>query len=185
MAGVSRLVASLLYGSGLRIGECLALRVKDVDVAERIITVRGGKGDKDRMTILAELMVAPLMEQLGAVRSLHARDLASRSVVVPLPNALGRKFPGAARDFSWQWLFPASRLVTRSSEVTERELGQLTLPGDGIMVRWHLHPSVVQRNVAQEVRGLESRSERAATRFVIRSRCICWRRATTYEQFSS
>ena len=98
MRGVSRLIARMLYGSGLRIGEGIALRVKDVDVAERIITVRGGKGDKDRMTVLAESMVAPLMEQLNAVRALHARDLASRRVVVPLPNVLGRKFPGAASD---------------------------------------------------------------------------------------
>jgi integron integrase len=153
MGGASGLVASLLYGSGLRIGECLALRVKDVDVVERIITVRGGKGDRDRMTILAESMVAALMEQLAAVRVLHARDLASRRVIVPLPNALGRKFPGAAREIGWQWMFPASRLVTRASELTVRELGQLALPGDGAMVRWHLHPSVVQRNVAQAVRA--------------------------------
>ena len=153
MRGVSRLIARMLYGSGLRIGEGIALRVKDVDVAERIITVRGGKGDKDRMTVLAESMVAPLMEQLNAVRALHARDLASRRVVVPLPNALGRKFPGAASDLGWQWLFPATRLVTYASELTERELGHLTVPGDGTMVRWHLHPSVVQRDVAHAVRA--------------------------------
>jgi len=153
MRGVSRLIARMLYGSGLRIGEGIALRVKDVDVAERIITVRGGKGDKDRMTVLAESMVAPLMEQLNAVRALHARDLASRGVVVPLPNALGRKFPGAASDLGWQWLFPATRLVTYASELTERELGHLTVPGDGTMVRWHLHPSVVQRDVAHAVRA--------------------------------
>lgn len=154
MSGVSWLVASLLYGSGLRIGECLALRVKDVDVAERVITVRGGKGDKDRMTVLAESMRAPLMEQLGVVRALHVRDFASGSVVVPLPYALGRKFPGASRELGWQWMFPASRLVIRASQLTLREVGQLSLPEDGRMVRWHLHPSVVQRSVASAVRGV-------------------------------
>ena len=153
LRGVPRLVVAMLYGSGLRIGECLALRVKDVDTSERIIAIRGGKGAKDRMTILAESQVAPLLEHLGHVRTLHARDLASNSVIVPLPYALSRKYPGSETSLSWQWLFPATRVVTRASELTARELGVLTMPTDGTMVRWHLHPSVVQRAVAQAARG--------------------------------
>jgi integron integrase len=152
MTGTARLVATILYGSGLRIGECLALRVKDVDVAERILTVREGKGGKDRMTVLSENAAAPVAAQLGKVRSLHARDLASRRIVVPLPAALHRKYPGASIDLGWQWLFPASRVIMRASELTERELGHLTFPEDDRMVRWHMHPSVVQRAVAQALR---------------------------------
>ena len=85
MKGVSRLIASLLYGSGLRIGECIALRVKDVDLSERIVTVRGGKGNKDRMTVLAESDVGSLMTQMEVVRAVHARDLASSWCHCPTP----------------------------------------------------------------------------------------------------
>lgn len=154
MQGNPRLVATLLYGSGLRISEALSLRVKDVDVAERIVTVRGGKGARDRMTVLPESLVVPIMTQLGHVRALHARDIASRSVVVPLPGALSRKYPSAATELGWQWLFPATRLVTHASELSERELGQASFPNDHRMVRWHLHPSVVQRAVAQAIRAV-------------------------------
>jgi integron integrase len=154
MDGTPRLVATLLYGSGLRISEALSLRVKDVDVAERIVTVRGGKGAKDRMTVLPETIIANIMTQLGNVRILHARDLASRSVVVPLPGALSRKYPSAATELGWQWLFPATRLVTHASELSERDLGQATFPTDQRMVRWHLHASVVQRAVALAIRAV-------------------------------
>ena len=152
MSGVTRLVASILYGSGLRISECLALRVKDVDVTERILTVRAGKGAKDRMTVLSETAVPGMMAQLGAVRALHVRDVASKSVLVPLPTAISRKYPSAATELGWQWAFPASRLVTHASELSERDLGQVTLPDDHRMVRWHLHASVVQRAVSIAVR---------------------------------
>lgn len=153
MKGLPWLVTLMLYGSGLRVGECLALRVKDVDVTERVVTVRGGKGAKDRMTVLSDNAIAPLMVQIGNVRELHARDNASNRVIVPLPHALGRKYPSASRELGWQWLFPATRLVTRASELTTRELGTLTLPPEGTMVRFHLHPSVVQRAVRAAVRA--------------------------------
>jgi site-specific recombinase XerD len=142
----------MLYGSGLRISECLALRVKDVDVAERIVTVRQGKGGKDRMTVLSESVAGPIAVQLGKVRALHARDLASGRIVVPLPAALHRKYPTASSSLSWQWLFPASRVIMRASELTARELGQDTFPDDDRMVRWHMHSSVVQRAVAVAMR---------------------------------
>ena len=153
MRGVPRLVGLIPYGSGLRISECLALRVKDVDLAERVLTVRAGKGAKDRMTVLSDSVVVPLMSHLGDVRQMHVRDLASRSVVVPLPEALHRKYPNASMELGWQWVFPATRLLTRASDVTTRERGQLTLPADGRMVRWHLHATVVQRAVAQAIRA--------------------------------
>ncbi len=153
MDGTPRLIATILYGSGLRIGECLSLRVKDVDVAERILTVRHGKGGKDRMTVLSESAVAPVAAQLGRVRDLHARDRASGGrIVVPLPNALHRKYPNAAADLSWQWLFPATRVMTRASDLLPKEWGDNTFPDEDRMVRWHLHPTVVQRAVAQAVR---------------------------------
>jgi integron integrase len=152
LTGTPRLVAAMLYGSGLRISECLSLRVKDVDIAERIVSVRRGKGAKDRMTVLSENVVVPVAEQLGKVRELHARDLASRRVVVPLPSALHRKYPRASTELGWQWLFPASRVIMRASELTERELGHLTFPEDDRMVRWHMHASVVQRAVAVGIR---------------------------------
>ena len=152
MTGIPRLIATMLYGSGLRISECLALRVKDVDVAERILTVRHGKGGKDRMTVLSESAAAAVAAQLGKVRALHARDVASRRVIVPLPFALHRKYPSAATELGWQWLFPASRVIMRASELSERELGQVTMPDDDRLVRWHLHPSVVQRSVAMALR---------------------------------
>ena len=148
LRGVSRLAASLLYGSGLRIGECLALRVKDIDIAERVVLVRGGKGAKDRRTVLPESLAEPLTRQLSLVRALHARDIGAGNVVVPLPEALLRKYPSAARDIGWQWVFPAMRLVHRASELDERDVGTLTFPTDHRLVRFHLHQSAVQRAVA-------------------------------------
>jgi integron integrase len=151
MNGSSRLIVQLLYGSGLRIGECLSLRVKDVDVAERVITVKDGKGAKDRLTVLPQTVIAPLLIRLGHVRELHARDRASNRVVVPLPGALARKSPSAARELAWQWLFPSSRLLTRASDLGARDLGILTMPPEGTMVRFHQHPTVVQRALHQAV----------------------------------
>ncbi|MEO8336080.1 MAG: integron integrase [bacterium] len=152
MSGTPRLVAAILYGSGLRVNECLALRVKDVDIAERILTVRQGKGAKDRMTVLSENVLVALANQLGKVRDLHVRDVASRRIVVPLPSALHRKYPRASSDLAWQWVFPAARVIMRASELAPREIGPLTFPEDDRMVRWHMHASVVQRAVAEALR---------------------------------
>jgi integron integrase len=163
MEGAPRLIASLLYGSGLRINECLSLRIKDVDLGERVLTIRGGKGAKDRMTVLSERVVTPLMAQVGAVRTIHARDVAAGNVVLPLPTALHRKFPDAAASFGWQWLFPSTRLVRDSAaELTERDLGQATVPPNRArsLIRWHLDASVVQRAMARATRrvGLTKRA---------------------------
>jgi integron integrase len=135
--GVERLVASILYGSGLRLLEALSLRVKDVDFGRREIRVRRGKGDKDRMTPLPETCARALLQHLREVRTLHERDLGEGFGAVALPDALARKYPGAAREWAWQWIFPATRRYREAATNTER--------------RHHLHETVVQRAVKRAV----------------------------------
>jgi integron integrase len=153
MKGTPLIVTQLLYGSGLRLNEALTLRVKDVDLDARTLSVRGGKGAKDRSTVISERARKALLGQLAKVRILHARDMESNSVIVPVPHALHRKYPSAPTDLNWQWLFPATRLMRRADELTPRELGTLTVPtNDPRMVRWHLHPTVIQRAVSSAAR---------------------------------
>lgn len=135
--GTPRLVALLLYGAGLRLMEAMRLRVKDVDLALGTLTVRGGKGDKDRTTVLPDVARDPLVAQLAAVRRLHARDLARGDGRVALPDALDRKSPGMARDPAWQWVFPAAKPYTD--------------PATGARRRHHLHETAVQRAVRHAV----------------------------------
>jgi integron integrase len=139
--GVPALVLTLLYGSGLRLSECCRLRVADLDLTARQITVRDGKGQKDRMTILPERLVVPLTEHLRRVRDLHRSDLADGAGWVPLPDA-GRLTHGAtSRDWRWQWAFPRSRCrVDRSSHG---------------LVRAHIHESVVQKEFAIALRAAD------------------------------
>lgn len=137
--GAERLVALLLYGAGLRLMEALALRVKDVDFERGEIVVRRGKGGKDRVTVLPERVREVLRQHLVRVQELHRRDLAEGRGSVELPEAFGRKSPGAARAWAWQWVFPASRTYA------DRETGEVR--------RHHLHPTLVQRGVAAAVRG--------------------------------
>jgi integron integrase len=133
LRGPALLVASLLYGSGLRLMEAMTLRVKDLDVTQRAILVRGGKGAKDRITMLPAAAVEPLQRHLGRVRAIHQRDLAAGGGRVFLPDALARKFPGHATSWSWQWIFPAARRYRD--------------PVTGEPRRHHLHESAVQRAV--------------------------------------
>lgn len=137
MDGVTRLMATLLYGSGLRLLECCRLRVKDVDFARRQIVVRRGKGDKDRMTMLPAVAASELAAHLVRVRAQHERDLAVGAGSVELPDALARKLPSAGREWPWQWVFPATR------GYTDRETGQRR--------RHHLHETVVQQAVRRAV----------------------------------
>jgi len=131
LRGAPRLVAWLLYGSGLRLLEALALRVKDLDLARREIRVRDCKGGRDRVTMIAEPLVGDLAGHLAAVRRLHERDLRAGAGSVALPGALDRKLPRAPWDWAWQWVFPAGRhYVVRET---------------GVRRRHHLDPSVVQR----------------------------------------
>lgn len=143
--GVQRLEALLMYGGGLRLLECLRLRVKDVDFARSQIVVRQGKGRRDRLAPLARSAVPLLRRQLEVVRELHRRDLERGYGGVPLPDGLERKYPRSRREWIWQWVFPASRLTLD--------------PGTGRSVRFHLHPTAMQRAVKQAARraGIDKR----------------------------
>ncbi len=138
LAGPPLLVATLLYGGGLRLLEALRLRVKDVDFAGRQLVVRSGKGDKDRVTLLPASAVPALQQQLAAARRQHERDLALGAGWVELPCALARKYPSAGREWAWQWVFPATRTYR------ELETGQRR--------RHHLHETVVQHALHDAVR---------------------------------
>lgn len=146
MEPANRLVAQLLYGCGLRLLEALRLRVKDVDFARLQITVRSGKGDKDRMTMLPVSVAEPLREHLEGVRRLHGEELAAGRGEVWLPDAMGRKSPAAARSWPWQWVFPARQLSV------DPETGQRR--------RHHAHENAVQKAVQAAVRkaGLVKRA---------------------------
>ncbi len=137
--GVPRLVATLLYGAGLRLQEALSLRVKDLDFSFHEITVRSGKGDKDRVTMLPALLEEPLRRHLSEVRSLHRRDLARGLGQVWLPNALATKYPSANREWAWQYVFPSESLSR------DRETGELR--------RYFTSPRTVQRAVKKAVRA--------------------------------
>ena len=129
MEGTSLLMASLLYGAGLRLMDCLRLRVKDIDLDMRQITVRDGKGQKDRMTMLPASLLEPLRAQLAQARTLYLRDLESGQANVFLPDALDHKYPNAGREWAWQWVFPAKTLSTdpRSGLTRRHHVGEETL----------------------------------------------------------
>ncbi|GAA5003175.1 integron integrase [Lysobacter lycopersici] len=138
LAGREALMAGLLYGSGLRLMECLRLRVKDVDMARGEITIREGKGGKDRKTVLPRTLRAALQAQLDGVRVLHARDLEAGFGAVSMPGALARKYRNAERDLGWQYVFPAAR---RACD-----------PLDGREKRHHADESGLQRAVRAAAR---------------------------------
>jgi integron integrase len=133
------LMASLLYGSGLRLLECAELRVKDVSFDRGEVMVRDGKGGKDRVTPLPASMRGPLREHLGRVKVQHQADLAAGRGSVALPDALRAKYPNASREWAWQWVFPATRFYV------DRATGESR--------RHHLHESVLQRAVKEAVRA--------------------------------
>ena len=137
--GQPRLMACLLYGSGLRLMECCRLRVKDLDFDRRQLIVRQGKGRKDRVTLLPTSTRTALQDQLAQVRNLHQQDLAAGAGWVELPHALARKSPQAGRSWAWQWVFPATRTYLHSDTGQHR--------------RHHLHETVVQRAVRDAVQA--------------------------------
>jgi integron integrase len=139
LRGIPWLMAALLYGSGLRLMECCRLRVKDVDLARNEMTVRDGKGRKDRVTLVPQSLRGPLSEHLGRVQKRHQADLVRGHGCVALPGALDRKYPSAPREWGWQWVFPAYRLHFAI------DAGQWR--------RHHLDPSVLQRAVKDAVRS--------------------------------
>ena len=134
MSGTTGLVASLLYGTGMRLLEGLRLRVKDVGFERREILVRDGKGGKDRVTVLPENLIAPLQQQMSQAKALHDRDLADGLGQVWLPSALAVKFPAAPRAWGWQWVFPGA---VKSID-----------PRSGVLRRHHLNEASVQKAVA-------------------------------------
>ncbi len=143
LEGQAWLMAALLYGTGMRLMECLRLRVKDVDFARNEIVVRDGKGGKDRRVPLPQRLREALQAAMERTRVLHAGDLAQGAGEVWLPHALARKYPGACRDLGWQYVFPSARL--------SRD------PRDGRLRRHHVDESVLQRAVqrARRLAGID------------------------------
>jgi integron integrase len=137
LAGMRWIMATLLYGTGLRLLECVHLRVKDVDFAQNETVVRSGKGDRDRRVMLPQALRGALLSHLSRVRRLHDEDVARGAGWVALPDALGRKHPNAGRQLGWQWVFPATRTHR------DTETGQVR--------RHHYHESALQRAVKHAV----------------------------------
>jgi len=139
LRGTVWLMASLMYGAGLRLQECVELRVKDVCLDRTEVTVRDGKGGKDRVTVLPAALRAPLAAHLARVKAQHEADLETGRGGVALPGALGAKYPNAAHELAWQWVFPATRFYVD--------------PATGERRRHHLHETVVQRAVKDAARA--------------------------------
>ncbi len=141
LSGTPWIMATLLYGAGLRLMECLRLRVKDIDFPSNHIVVRDGKGHKDRVTMLSQNVKAPLQRHLHDVQKLHEQDLQTGAGHVYLPYALERKYPNASHEWVWQYVFPATQ--------PSRD------PRTGIVRRHHVHRLVLQRAVQGAVRQAE------------------------------
>jgi integron integrase len=152
ISGSSKVVSLLLYGAGLRLLEVLTLRVKDIDFAQNQITVRDGKGQKDRVTMLPASAKHLLSEHLKQVERLHRQDLRQGFGRVYLPEALGRKYPNASREWGWQYVFPAASLSMDPRSQQKR--------------RHHLEESVIQRAVKEAARA--ARVNKPATPHTLR-----------------
>jgi integron integrase len=131
MRGTTQLMAELMYGTGMRVSECVTLRVKDIDFQSRNISVRCGKGSKDRSTVLPSSVIPKLRSHLLTVASLHKEDCLAGAGFAPLPSALARKYPSASRSLAWQFVFPSA------SQTESTQTGQL--------LRWHASDTTVQR----------------------------------------
>jgi integron integrase len=137
LAGTWRLMLELAFGGGLRVSELVTLRVKDIDFDAGTVTVRAGKGDKDRVTFLPKRLVPELRQHLEQVRALHQRDLVAGAGDAPLPDGLDRKYPNAGREWGWQFAFPSARIG-----VDDR----------GVLRRWHVATASVQKAMKRAVR---------------------------------
>ena len=138
ISGIYQVVAKLLYGSGLRLNEALQLRVKDIDFAQQQIIVRDSKGMESRVTMLPQSIIEPLKEHLHLVKRMHQQDLERGYGLVYLPFALERKYPNAAKDWIWQYVFPSSSIAKD--------------PRSELFCRYHLHESGMQKALKQAVR---------------------------------
>jgi integron integrase len=141
LRGMSKLMVQLLYGTGLRSAELLSLRIKDVDFSSNNIFVRGGKGNKDRATMLPTTLVEALKLQVENVKQLHFEDLEAGYGEVYLPAALSRKYPRAASELGWQYLFPSKRIGKD--------------PRSGVLRRHHLHATALSKSIRGAVRAAE------------------------------
>jgi integron integrase len=145
LSGMCGLMAKLLYGSGLRLNECVQLRVKDLDFGNHQLIVRDGKGEQDRVTMLPDSLLTPLQAHLQWRQQLHAEDLARGFGSVHLPYALDRKLPNAPTEWVWQYVFPSGRLVKDQNS--------------GLMYRWYVSESTLQKAVreAAQAAGINKR----------------------------
>ena len=131
--GIYGLMAGMIYGAGLRLRECVKLRIKDIDLERDMITVIGAKGDKDRTTLLAQRIKPALIEHLKKVKRIYVQDRENNFPGIWLPNALERKYPNAGKEWIWQWVFPADNLSTD--------------PRTKIFRRHHIYPFTLQRHI--------------------------------------
>ncbi|OHD73044.1 MAG: integrase [Spirochaetes bacterium RBG_13_68_11] len=129
--GIDRLMGVIIYGAGLRLSECLSLRVKDIDFDRCCLTIRSGKGDKDRETVLPERIVGELQRHLADVRLIYEQDRRNAVAGVSLPHGLARKYQGAGAEWGWFWVFPSGRLAVD--------------PESGVVRRFHVLPTMLQR----------------------------------------
>ena len=141
LTGVKRIIVRIMYDSGLRLMECLRLRIKDIDLLSNQIIIRDGKGNKDRITMLSEVVNAPLKEHLRRVWKIHQLDLKDGFGRVYLPYALSGKYPNASREWNWQYVFPASKRFRN--------------PGTGEQGRHHIHETAIQKSVKKAIRDAE------------------------------
>ncbi|MEW6087750.1 MAG: integron integrase [bacterium] len=131
LSGTNRLMAMLIYGCGLRLQECLSLRIKDIDLEQNILIVRAGKGDKDRRTVLPERLKDELIKHISEIRTLYEEDRKNNVQGVFLPNALDKKYPNAGKEWIWFWLFPSKSISVD--------------PRTHIVRRHHMHPASLQK----------------------------------------
>lgn len=138
LSGITKLVASILYGSGLRLNECLTLRVLDIDFENKIITIRRGKGDKDRTTVLPSSIIPELKVHLKNIFETHYEDLKRGYGATILPDAIEKKFPNASKEFKWQFVFPANK--------------RTKLEKNGKITRLPIHESTIQKAITTAVK---------------------------------
>lgn len=140
LGGVIKLIVSLLYGTGMRLGEVLSLRVKDIDFEMNQIIVRDGKGEQDRITVLPQKLIPILKEHIRKVKILHDKDLRDGLGKTKLPYALARKYPSADKEFGWQYIFPASGFIYDKD--------------NKLKFRYHVHESVIQKEVKLAIKSV-------------------------------
>lgn len=139
--GIPNLIARLLYGAGVRLGEACKLRIKDIDLSASLLNIRDTKSRKDRVAVLPQSLIEPIRQQIAKVNAMHDQDIERGAGWVEIPSAFHRKSPNAGRQFAWQWLFPATRTYVH------RETNQRR--------RHHLHETVIQKAVRQAARAAQ------------------------------